>query len=513
MSDHETGWRERAVSAASTGVIPSTSRSPAAQAENPHHAHRWLILAVVGMAQLMVTLDVTIVNIALPSAQQALGFSDDSRQWIITAYSLAFGSLLLLGGRVSDLFGRKGTLLIGLVGFAAASAVGGAATSFAMLVAARASQGVFGAILAPAALSLLTTTFTEGRERGTAFGAFGAIAGSGAGVGLLLGGALTDWLSWRWCLYVNLVFAALAVTGALALLHNVREATRPHIDVPGALSASAALFAVVFGFSNAQTHGWSAGLTIAMLIAGAAILCLFVLIQARVRQPLLPLRVVLDRTRGGSYLAIGIGGAGMFGIFLFLTYYLQRSLGYSPLRTGIAFLPLVAAIIIAATIATSRVMPRTGPKPLVVAGMLLAALAMSLLTQLSADSAYVSHVMPPLLIGGLGFGMIMAPSIASATHGLRAADAGVGSAMVTTMQQIGGSLAVALLSTLAADSATNYLTSHAPPTQAIAAQAAIHGYHTAFWIAAAMFLGGAILSGALLPRGVRPSTDASPAAA
>ena len=478
-----------------------------AGAGNPHYARRWLILVVIGIAQLMVTLDVTIVNIALPSAQRALGFSNDNRQWIITAYSLAFGSLLLLGGRLSDLFGRKWTFVIGLVGFAGASALGGAAQSFGMLVGARALQGVFGAVLAPAALSLLTTTFTDGKVRAKAFGVFGAIAGSGAGVGLLLGGALTDWLSWRWCLYVNLAFATVAVAGGLVLLHNVRDPKRPHIDVPGTLTASGGLFALVYGFSNAETNGWGAGLTIVLLIAAAALLCLFVFIQTRVAQPLLPLRVMLERTRGGSYLAIGIAGAGMFAIFLFLTYYLQRSLGYSPLRTGIAFLPLIGAIILAATSSASKVLPRTGPKPLVTLGMLLAALAMGLLTRVDLDTAYASHVLPALIIGGLGFGMIMASSIASATHGIRESDAGVGSAMVTTMQQIGGSISVALLSTLAADSASNYLTSHTPLTQTVAAQAAIHGYHTAFWIAAAIFLGGAILCGGLLRHGAQPSAE------
>lgn len=465
---------------------------------------------MIGLAQLMVTLDVTIVNIALPSAQQALGFSDGNRQWIITAYSLAFGSLLLLGGRLSDLFGRKWTFVIGLVGFAGASALGGAAQNFGMLVGARAFQGMFGAVLAPAALSLLATTFTGERERGKAFGVYGAISGSGAAVGLLLGGALTDWVSWRWCLYVNLGFAAVAVVGAVVLLHNTRDPRRASIDIPGTVTASAGLFALVYGFSNAETNGWDAGLTIAMLIAAAVILILFVLIQTRVTNPLLPLRVVLDRTRGGSYLAIGIAGAGIFAIFLFLTYYLQRSLGYSPLRAGVAFLPMIGGIILAATSSASKVLPRTGPKPLVTLGMLLAAIAMSLLTRVGSNTAYASHVLPALIIAGLGFGMIMAPSIASATHGIRESDTGVGSAMVTTMQQIGGSISVALLSTLAADSARTYLTSHLPPTRAVAAQAAIHGYHTAFWIAAGIFLGGALISGALLPRGAQPPIQGAP---
>ena len=490
-------------------LAPEPAPSPDAS-QDPHHAHRWLILAVIGLAQLMVTLDVTVVNIALPSAQMALGFSNDNRSWIITAYSLAFGSLLLLGGRLSDLFGRKWTFVGGLVGFAAASAVGGAAQNFATFVGARALQGVFGAVLAPAALSLLATTFTDERERAKAFGVFAAIAGSGAGIGLLVGGALTDLLSWRWSLYINIVFAVVAATGALLLLHTVREPGPARLDLPGTLAASAGLFALVYGFANAQTHGWGAALTIRMLAAAVVVLALFVVIESRVRRPLLPLRVVLDRTRGGSYLAIGIAAAGMFGIFLFLTYYLQRTLNYSPLLTGVAFLPLIGAIMVAAVSSAAKVLPRTGPKPLVAVGMLLASGALALLTRLGVDTAYASHVLPALIIAGLGFGMIMAPSITCATHGVREADSGVASAMVTTMQQIGGSIAIALLSTLAANSAGNYLRSHTPPTPTVAAQAAVHGYHTAFWIAAAIFLAGTITCGSLLRPGIQPSRHQRP---
>src|SRR5215218_10034993 len=295
---------------------------------NPHHARRWAILVLLGIAQLMVVLDETIVNIALPSAQKALHFSDDDRQWIVTAYALAFGSLLLIGGRIGDLFGRKRVFIAGLLGFAVASAIGGAAQSFEVLVAARALQGAFGALLAPSALSLLTTTFTSADERGKAFGIYGAIAAGGGAVGLLLGGVLTEYLSWRWSLYVNLAFAIPAAIGALALLHNQAHAATARIDLPGTLTASGGLFALVYGFSNAETHSWGAASTIAFLAAGVALLAAFVAIQRRAEHPLLPLRVVLDRNRGGSYLAVGIVGAGMFGVFLFLTYYLQQTLGF-----------------------------------------------------------------------------------------------------------------------------------------------------------------------------------------
>jgi MFS family permease len=302
---------------------------------------RWLILALIGLAQLMIVLDITIMNIALPSAQHALGFSNVDRQWIITAYALSFGSLLLFGGRLGDLFGRKVTLLTGLLGFAAASAVGGASINFTMLVTARACQGVFAALLAPAALSLLTTTFSDPKERGKAFGVYGAIVGSGGLIGLLLGGLLTEYLDWRWCLYVNLIFAAVAVAGALILLTNQRAAQTPRLDYFGVVTVSGSMFCLVYGFSNAATHSWSAASTWGWLAAGVVLLAVFVAWQFRVQYPLLPPRVVLDRNRGGAYLAVLVIGAGMFGIFLFLTYYLQTILGYSPLKTGVAFLPTI----------------------------------------------------------------------------------------------------------------------------------------------------------------------------
>ena len=350
--------------------------------ENPHHARRWAILAILGIAQLMVVLDATIVNIALPSAQKALHFSNDNRQWIVTAYSLAFGSLLLLGGKLSDLFGRKWTFIVGLVGFATASAIGGASQSFAMLTAARTLQGAFGALLAPAALSLLTTTFTETSERNKAFGVFGAIAGSGASVGLLLGGILTQYLSWRFCMYVNVVFAVVAISGAAALLHNQAPAVKPKIDIPGALTVFGGLFALVYGFNHAETTSWGNPLTLAMLAAGVVLLAVFVAIERRVRNPLLPLRVVRDRNRGASYLSVGLAFAAMFGVFLFLTYYLQQTRGYSPVETGLAFLPLTAVVMVTAITATTRLRGRFGPRALVVVGLLCGAGAMLILTGL-----------------------------------------------------------------------------------------------------------------------------------
>src|SRR5919108_3781284 len=315
---------------------------------HPHYHRRWLTLGVISIAQLMVVLDVTIVNIALPSAQRDLGFSDDLRQWIVTAYALAFGSLLLLGGRLGDLFGRKWTFIAGLLGFAGASAIGGAADSFGVLVAARAAQGVFGALLAPSALAVLSTTFTDPAERGKAFGIYTALAGGGAAIGLLLGGILTEVLTWRWCLYVNLLFALpTAVIAGRVLVNRVR-ANRPPLDLPGTFAATLGLFALVYGFSNSEKHSWGDPLTIVMLAASAVLLALFVAIESRVAHPLLPLHIVRDRTRGGAYLGLGMAAIAMFGVFLFLTYYLQRTKGFTPIEAGLAFLPPTAAIMFTA---------------------------------------------------------------------------------------------------------------------------------------------------------------------
>ena len=343
------------------------------------HARRWWILVLVATAQLMVVLDATIVNIALPSAQDALHFSDSERQWIVTAYTLAFGSLLLVGGRISDNRGRKPTLIVGLIGFAVASAAGGAAQSFGMLVGARALQGAFAALLAPTALSLLTTTFSDPDERGRAFGVFGSVVVSGAAIGLLLGGALTEYLSWRWCLFVNLAFAIPAAAAALALLEPGAAAAKARIDVPGTLTATLGLFALVYGFNRAETHGWGSATTLACLGAGVVLLGAFAVIERRVAHPLLPPRIVLDRNRGACYIAVGIVGVGLFGASFFLTFYAQQTLGYSPVETGFAFLPQVAAIMATGPMSSALLLPRTGPRPLVTAGMVLAAAGMVIL--------------------------------------------------------------------------------------------------------------------------------------
>jgi EmrB/QacA subfamily drug resistance transporter len=464
-------------------------------------SRRWWILGVVGLAQLMVILDATIVNIALPSAQRALAFSNADRQWVVTAYSLAFGGLLLLGGRLSDLVGRRRMLIIGLVGFAAASALGGAATGFAMLVIGRGAQGAFGALLAPAALSTLTVTFTDPAERGRAFGVYGAIAGAGGAVGLLLGGVLTEYLSWRWCLYVNVVLAVVAVAGAVRLLPRHPRDPGVQIDWPGTVLVVAGLVAVVYGLSEADTAGWGAPATLALLASGVVLLAAFVLVEQRVQHPLLPLRIALNRFRGGAYLAIGLSAIGVFGIFLFLTYYLQLTLAYSPVKSGLAFLPMIAAITAASTTSSGALMPRVGPRPLIPAGLIVAAGGLVLLaTQLGLRTSYLDWILPALLLVGAGLGLVFGCALNTATYGTGAADAGVASALVNTNQQVGGSIGTALLNTLATSALASYVLAHGH-SPLVLAQAAVHSYIVGFWVSAAILAGSAVVCALVLPSG------------
>ena len=461
--------------------------------------NRWAVLALLGVAQLMVVLDATIVNIALPSAQRALHFTADNRQWVITAYALAFGSLLLLGGKLGDLFGRKWTLIGGLVGFAVASAIGGMAQSFGMLVAARGLQGAFGAILAPSALGLLTVTFQGSPDRPKAFGIFSAIAAGGASVGLLLGGVLTQALSWRWSLYVNLAIAVPTAILAMRLLQNERQPNRARIDWLGTVLSSGGLFALVYGFSSAETSSWSSTATIVSLAASVVLLIAFIAVERRVEHPLLPLRIVSDRARGGAYATIAIAGSAVFAVFLFLTYYLQQNLGYSPLKTGLAFLPMTVMIVLTATTVQTRILHRTGARPLVMTGMTLGVIAMLVFTQLTPHAAYITHVLPGLLLTGVGMGCIFAPAFSTATLGVKNSDAGIASAMVNTSQQVGGSVGTALLSTIFASSAASFVAGHAH-TAGLASAASIHGYTTAFEWAAALFAAGLLVATLVLPR-------------
>ncbi|MET9852830.1 MFS transporter [Streptomyces sp. NPDC006450] len=505
-------------------------RPPGGTPAGPPDPRRWWALAVIGLAQLMVVLDATIVNIALPSAQRDLGMSDGNRQWVITAYSLAFGGLLLLGGRIADLIGRRRAFVIGLSGFALASALGGAASGPGMLFAARALQGVFAALLAPCALSLLATTFDTPKERAKAFGVFAAIASGGGAVGLIAGGVLTEYLNWRWCLYVNVAIAAIAVLGTFAVLRDSGR-TGAKLDVPGAVLGCGGLLAIVYGLSEAEPRGWSDGLVAGFLVAGSALLAAFAWWQARARDPMLPPHIIRDRTRAGCLVTMTLATITLLPVLLFMSYYFQLALGYSPLRTGLAFLPMTLAIITGATQVSARFLDRLAPRSLIVPGLLLATVALVLLTRLTADSSYASQVLPAMLVLGFGMGLVFMPVMSTATQGVARSDSGVTSATLNTAQQVGGAIGTALLNTIASTAATAYAAAHlagpaesarrvpaSPAQRLMEAQGLVHGFGVALWWAAGIMLVGAAVAAvtvtapALAPRReVRGAAVAAPA--
>jgi EmrB/QacA subfamily drug resistance transporter len=460
---------------------------------------RFRALAVIAIAQLMIVLDASVVTIALPSAQQTLHISVANRQWVMTAYTLTFGGLLLLGGRIADYLGRKRMFVLSLLGFAAASALGGLAQSSAMLFGARAMQGAMAAVMSPAALSLVSVTFTEPKERARAFGVYGAIAGGGAAVGLILGGLLTQYASWRWTLLINTPIALLAAVLASRLVRESRSEHRTGYDVVGALTATGGLVALVYGFTRAGTHGWGATSTLGFVTVGVVLLTAFVLIERSARSPLLPLSIVLDRNRGASYLASLLVGIAMFASFLFLTFYFQQTLHYSAIRTGLAFLPFSIGIVTGATI-SSRLLPRLGPRTMMVAGFACAAIGLAIFTRLQPNSEYLLHILPAELVVSVGMGTAFVPLNSTALIGVAPSDAGVASAVVNTTQQTGASLGVSLLNTVAATATAGYLASHhaAGAMQA----AAVHGYTTAFTISA-ILVGVAALTSLLMLRGAR----------
>ena len=469
------------------------SRNAASAGPDPR---RWLALGVIAIAQLMVVLDASIVNIALPSAQKALHISDANRQWVVTAYALAFGGLLLLGGRVADFIGRKRAFVIGLVGFGLASAVGGIAQNQAELFGARALQGVFAALMAPAALSLITITFTESRERARAFAVYGGISGGGAALGLILGGVLTEYASWRWTLLVNTPIALLTAAAAYVLVHESKAEGTPSYDIPGALTSTLGLVALVYGFTKANESGWSSASTISLLIAAVVLLASFVVIENRTAEPLLPTRVFTERNRAGAFLVALLSGLALFGMFLFLVYYLQGTLHYSAVKSGLAFLPFSAGIVVAAGIA-SNLLPRIGPRPLMVGGSTAAAVGMAWFTQIKVNSGYLLHVLPAEIVMSLGMGFAFVALSSTALVGVADRDAGVASALVNTTQQVGGSLGTALLNTIAASATANYIASHAAGSSAAGT---VHGYTVAFtWGLGALIL-AAIVSFVLVTK-------------
>ena len=465
----------------------SNPNYPAGQAPD-----RWRTLFVVAISQLMVVLDSSIVNIAIPSAKIDLGITDANQQWVITAYTLAFGSLLLLGGRIGDFMGRKKIFLVGLVGFAGASALGGIASTQELLFASRALQGVFGALLAPAALAIISVTFTVPAERAKAFGVIGAISGGGAAIGLILGGTLTEFFSWRWCLGVNVPIALIAFILATKFVHESKAEGNRTYDIPGVITATAGLFSLTYGFNQAATNGWTDGHTISFLAAAVVLLVLFVIIESKVANPLMPLRVVSERNRGGSYLGSLVVGAGLFSMFLFLGLYLQVILGYSPLKSGFAFLPFTAGIIVFAGIA-SQLLPKVGPKPLMIPGLIAAGCGLLYLTGITPETPYLTHVLPALVIMSSGMALVFIPLTTTSLHAVSNHDTGVASAMINTSQQIGGSLGTALLNTVAATATTTYITAHSELGKMVQPWAMTHGFTVAFKFSAGLLFVGAIV--------------------
>jgi EmrB/QacA subfamily drug resistance transporter len=476
----------------------TTSRTDPLAAVDPR---RWLALAVIAIAQLMVVLDASIVTIALPSAQHALHISDANRQWVVTAYALAFGGLLLLGGRIADFVGRKRAFFIGLLGFGLASAIGGIAQNQAELFAARGLQGAFAALMAPAALSLITVTFTEPRERARAFGVYGAVSGGGAALGLILGGTLTEYASWRWTLLVNTPIAIVTAIASLLVVRESRAEGRRRYDIPGVITSSLGLVALVYGFTKANESGWSATSTVTYLVIAVALLIAFVVIERHTAEPLLPPRVFTERNRAGAFGVSLLLGLGLFGMFVFLTYYMQGTLGYSALKSGLAFLPFSAGIVVAAGLASS-LLPRFGPRPLMVGGTLAAVVGMALFIQIKVDSSFAAYVLPAEIVMSLGMGFAFVALSSTALIGVDERDAGVASALVNTTQQVGGSLGTALLNTIAATATVHYIRSHGPGSTAVAT---VHGYTVAFTWGLSAFVLAAILSFALVTKQRSPA--------
>ena len=453
---------------------------------------RWRTLFVVAIAQLMIVLDSSIMNIAIPSAKIELGISDANQQWVITAYTLAFGSLLLLGGRIGDYMGRKKIFLVGLTGFALASALGGIASTQGLLFASRALQGVFAALLAPAALAIISVTFSVPAERAKAFGVIGAISGGGAAIGLILGGSLTEYASWRWCLGVNTPIAIVAGILAIKFVHESKASGDNTYDIPGVITATAGLFSLTYGFNEAASKGWADGHTITYFVASVVLLIAFFVIESKVANPMMPIRVISDRNRGGSYLGSLTIGAGLFSMFLFLGIYFQAILQYSPLRSGFAFLPFTGGIIIGAGIA-SNLLPKTGPKPLMIPGLMVSASGLLYLSQLTPTSDYLSHVVPSLVLMSLGMAIVFIPQMTTALHKVNHHDTGVASAMINTSQQIGGSLGTALLNTVAATATTNFVMNNQKMGEAVQAFGLVHGFDAAFKVGASLLAVGAVI--------------------
>jgi EmrB/QacA subfamily drug resistance transporter len=426
-------------------TVSESVRPPAAGAARRGH-HPGLALAIIAGAQLMVVLDATIVNIALPHIGQALHFSTTSLSWVLNAYTLTFGGLLLLGGRAGDVLGRRRVFVAGILLFTLASLLGGLATSAAWLLAARALQGVGGAIASPTALALITTNFAEGPERNRAFGVFAAVSGSGAAVGLLAGGMLTSWLSWRWVLFVNVPIGILLALAARRYV-NESEPQPGRFDLAGALTSTLGMTALVYGFVNAASDGWSDTRTLGSFALGAVLLAAFVLTELHAEAPITPLHLFRNRNRAGSYAIMLALAAALFGMFFFLTLFVQEVLGYSPLRAGFAFLPVTAALIVTAQFA-SRAVPRLGPRPLLTTGAVLAVVGLAWVSQISVNSGYLDGILGPMTLFGFGMGLLFVPLTIVAVSGVERHESGAASSLLNVMQQVGGSLGLSILVTV-----------------------------------------------------------------
>lgn len=462
-------------------------------AETPD-PRRWFALVVIAIAQLMVVLDSSIVNIALPHAAApkilgGLAIAQKNYQWAVTAYTLTFGGFLLLGGRIGDYMGRKKAFQIGLLGFAGASLLGGFSVNQQMLFGARALQGVFGALLAPAALSLISVTFTDSKERARAFGVYGALSGVGAAIGLIAGGLLTQYLSWRWCLFVNTPMAIIAFVLAISEVRESKVEGHPHYDVPGALSATAGMVSIVYGFTQASTDGWGSTSAWPYIALGVTLLAVFFFTESRKKEPLLPPRLIMDRIRAGSYLTQALAALGIFGMFLFVTFYFQNVHGYSAVRSGLMFLPFSGGVIISAGI-TSQLLPKVGPRPLATIGCLLGASGLFYMSFFRVDSSYLAHVVPAMVLASLGLGLVFVTLASTALFNIDPRDTGAASAVLATSQQLGGSLGTSLQSTIFVSTSVAFAAGvvHHPMTSAavmmsersLRNRAWVHGYDMAF---------------------------------
>ncbi len=470
----------------------TTSGIAAAQGSR---APAWMVLTLVCLGQFMVVLDISVVNVALPSIQADLGFSDAGLQWVVNAYTLAFAGFLLLGGRAADLWGRRKMFIVGLTVFSAASLIGGFAQTKGMLVGARAVQGLGGAILAPATLTILTTSFAAGRDRARALGVWSAMAAAGGAAGAILGGLLTDLLSWRWILFINVPIGLVAVIAARAILVETRapDSMRTKLDIAGSVTVTAGLVSLVFGIVETEQHGWTSPWTLVPIALAVVLFAAFVFIETRVASsPLMPFGIFKNRSVRGANVVVMLLGAAMFSMWFFLSLYMQKVLGYSPLAAGLAFLPQTLMIVIGAQIA-ARLVSNIGPRPLLLIGGALAAIGLGWYSMISADGTYLGDLLVPGLLVTFGLGLSFAPVTLAATTGVEPRDAGLASGLVNTTRQIGGSVGLAALATLATARATSLLASGSPRAEALTS-----GFSRAFAVGA-VICAGAALASFLLP--------------